>query len=91
MNVIITKHSFTSGPSLVSGEVHEDHPMCFTEKHETMNNYYWSKDWHATKRDACDNVLDRYAKEKLRLKKQLGRLDKKLDMALKSIESMEIP
>jgi len=53
--------------------------------------YYHGNDWHNNKRDATDDVLDRFRRKHANLRKQIESLQEKRDKALKAIEGMELP
>jgi hypothetical protein len=91
MKAIVTKYAITAGPKLMEGSVCE---AGFTTPGElqpgAFQSYYHGRDWHADKRSATDDVLDRFARKYAGLKKQIAALQEKRDKALKAIEGMEL-
>ena len=95
MKAIITKYTTTKGPVLMDGALLDEDPTTFQSPGDVcigaFRFYYHGNDWHKNKRDARDDVLDRFRRKHASLRKQIESLQAKRDKALKAIEGMELP
>lgn len=89
---IVTKYALTSGPKFYIGKLDPEisTTMFTVRKPGEMSQYFHGSEWHRAKRDAVDDVLNRYASKKRSLMRAISKLDAKRDKALKAIEGMEI-
>lgn len=90
IKAIVTKLWMSRGPELIKAEKCSGGDAMIKEAGKDWPRYFTRKDWHSGKREATDDILIRYMKRKVALKKAMETLDKKRDRALKMIEGMDI-
>ena len=86
------------GPFLVEGElviggvskIDADKPVLRVKGELLGDQYFFRNNFHRSKRDATDDVLERFLKREVALKKAMATLKTKRDRALKMIEAMDI-